>query len=217
MRRCITLAVIGAVALTCGLANADIGIDLKDSNNIQSTAGTWLAAGAYVQLIWSADAVYSGFGGGGSGIDQTSASASSGTYLSQYGDYVLWAGVTPDLGGWYTAITDLDGNNQYANSDVGGANINSGYVFAYVYIDGTPAQGEIFARSTMIGDGTPSGLSDISVLPPDELDVAPSATLVLDTGPSGGFTVQPDIPEPGTLALFGLGLLTLAVRRKRRK
>jgi len=123
-----------------------------------------------------------------------------------YGDYVLWSGTTPDAGGWNSpaatgVLTDAAINNSAA--------ISSGYVYVYVYQDSAPAVGDSYVRSSIYGPpwGNPPPTGTDS---PNVIDLAPddvSAPIL------GTYHV---VPEPGTMALFGLGMLTLAARRRRK-
>ncbi len=81
-------------------------------------------------------------------------------------------------------------------------------------------------NSDDIATATEAGIiyNDSWVTPPNELTPADVATLTYGRpGNDGselagdGWQTMPMVPEPGSFALFGLGLLTVAARRKLRK
>lgn len=193
---------VSVLLLSSSLSLADITLNIQDSNGLfYPDASTPLPAGALIQLIWSADAVYAGFGSGSGPLDTE---VSGGNY-SAYNDYLLWSGYGDIPGG--ISGGDIDGINVYSNSAVGGATINNGYVYAYIFQNAAPVAGDFFARSTMAGPP----LSEATNIPPEvvSIDFAPTAAVTLDT-----YTIQA-IPEPSTMVLMLLGFVALGGMRKR--
>lgn len=162
-----------------------------------------LPLGSLVQLIWSPDAVYA--------IPTAGAiPVAGGSYAG--GDYVLWSQGTPANGGW-TTPADLDGNTSYGSANVGGGNISLGYLYCFVFATNSAniVSGTMYGQSAMVSG--PFG--DIAKPPFTEPTVDASPTdnrMVLD---KTGLTVQA-VPEPGTLALLGIGLALVATRRLRK-
>jgi len=185
------------------------------SLNIFATQGIWtdaaldpntdlLPAGAYYQVYWSQDAAY-----GSTDVNAVDANlGANGLVPATFGDYVLFTGFTDVDGGFSGPIPTgvLD------NNDVGVVNtISSGYVYAYVYQDGTPNVGDSFVKSPIFGPPNPTWGDASAALPPppDTIDIAPSTPNILGT-----FFV---VPEPASMALFGVGMLTMAMRRRNKK
>lgn len=197
--KCLTFMVM----LTGSVSFADITVGLLDNNGLFLDSGftTPLPAGSLLHLIWSADNVYAGFGAGSGPLDTE---VSGGDY-SAYGDYLLWSGFTTVDGGW---AGDLDGATNYLPAAVGGANINNGYVYAYVFQDAIPNAGDFFARSTMPGPV----LGEQTNSPPD----SPSFVVFADTAPQAldTYTIQV-IPEPSTMILMLLGFVAIGGFKKR--
>jgi len=193
---------LSVMLLSLSVSLADITVNIKDSWGLFYPDGaTLLPAGALIQLIWSADAVYSGFGSGSGPLDTE---VLAGDY-SAYGDYLLWSGFGDTEGG--ISGGDIDGVNVYLNAQVGGAAINNGNLFAYIFQDATPNGGDFFARSTMALSSLPEATNS----PPDvtDIDFAPAASVTLDT-----YTIQV-IPEPSTMALMLLGFVAIGGFKKR--
>jgi len=212
--------VVASVFVTGISAYASISINLQRSLAIQYPSGTSLPAGALVQLIWSPDNAYET-----SGTDQNNMlnlNNITHTAGSQYGaqngantDYLLFETTTPSNGGWGSA--DLDGANVYQNSLVNNQTIQNGYLYVYIFQDGTPNGNDYYARSAIYG-----GLSnhDGSPTPPDDaVNASPSSQrTILGTTASGGQGLQVQaVPEPATIGLFAFGLIPLALRRRFRK
>ncbi len=192
------------------MASASMVMAYPISLNITSTEGLWvdsvggtlLPAGSYYQIWWSVDAAYAN----GGVVDEAMIGVTQGGTL--YGDYVLWSGTTPDEGGF----AGLYPTGTLTDAMVGGNTISDGYVYGYVYETGAPSAGDAYLMTQIYGPSTtgPWGNAGAALPPPpNEIDFAPSQGGVM--GDSVNFVV----PEPGTMALFGLGLLTIAARRRR--
>lgn len=178
-----------------------------------SFGGTLLPAGGYVQVWWSSDPSY---GQASLGVvDMNEASLADGGESTTYGDYVLWSGNTPADGGW-TDPQQLNPPN-FTDSDVGSHSISSGHIYMYVYADATPTVGTEGVMTEIYGpNGTvPVVWGDQSAANPPAADELPASGAESDGVLGGrlGFVV---VPEPGTMALVGIGALTIAARRRRK-
>lgn len=197
------IIVTAMIFIGCIGAHADISVNMQNSDWIYfPTSGNNLPLGALVQLIWdsNADSSFS-YATPVAGIVPTG---------SQYddGDYVLFSGLTTSSGGW---SGDFDGGSTtYDISKVGGANINNGYVYMFVFQDGIPNAGDFYARSASIGPSLT--MFPGSGQPPtaDYLDITPSGAITLNA-----LTVAA-VPEPSTVGLLLVGAGLLAFRRMRR-
>jgi len=179
-----------------------------------SFGSTPIPAGAYVQVWWSLDSSYGQSTAGEVGLAE--ASMVDTDFSASYGDYVIWDGNTPDDAGFLNpeqlgTFTDLD---------VGGNTVSSGHVYVYIYEDGTPNVGDQGIMTEIYGPngstpGSTLNWADAGANPPPDADSLPVSTSETDgvLGGSNGFVV---VPEPGTMALFGIGALTLAARRRRK-
>jgi len=179
-----------------------------------SFASTPISAGAYVQVWWSLDSSYGQSSPGVVGIDE--AGMADGDMSATYGDYVIWSGNTPDDAGFLNP--EVLGT--FTDADVGGQTVSSGHVYVYIYQDGTPDVGDQGVMTEIYG---PNGSTPGSTLnwananadPKPDADPLPVSTSETDgvLGGSNGFVV---VPEPGTMALVGVGALTIAARRRRK-
>jgi len=171
----------------------DYGIYLND-------ASTLVPAGSLVQLIWSADNAY----------HPAVAGKLDASGYAESGDYILYEGSTTIDGGW---VGDLDGTAVYDSSDVGGNPLPSGYVYGRVFnisSSMTPTAGTWFLQSSIVP--VTNEATNEPPDQPDEVNMSPG------TGPGpGGAAVmdqQVAIPEPGSLALLGVGAVALILRRR---
>jgi hypothetical protein len=212
------MAAMAAMCMSATVASAyPISLDVFATEGIwlDSFGGTGLPAGSSFQLFWSADAAY----GTGGTIGETDANLTSG--LTSFGDYVIFSGTTTadpgvdGYGGWTANVP----TGTITDAMVGGNTVSSGYVYGYVYYDqnssGTVNNGDYYAYSPIYGPPTPVWGDAGAALPPppDTIDFAPlqepNVGLIVD----GRYVV---VPEPATMALFGIGMLTVAIRRRRK-
>jgi hypothetical protein len=178
-----------------------------------SFGSTLMPAGGYVQVWWSADASYGQANPGEVHLNE--AGLAQGEMSATYGDYVLWSGVTPDDGGW----SGSQSLGTYTDGNVGGNTISSGHVYIYAYNSPAPTVGTMGVMTVLYGPNAVGPgqkvWADMNADPPPLADDIPMSTDEFDgvlTG-SNGFVV---VPEPGTMALLGIGMLTIAARRRRK-
>ena len=176
---------------------SDSTFDFKHSQDFiyLSDGVTPVPAGSLVQLIWTADNAYH---------PATEGQLDSAGYLNS-GDYVLFEGSCPYNGGW---PGDLDGTAIYDETDTGGTYLPSGYVYARVFdiaYGSAPTAGTWFLQSDLV-----PVVNEQTNVPPDAPDVV---DLVPSPG-SGAMDQQVAIPEPGSLALLGVGAVALILRRR---
>ena len=159
---------------------------------------TQLPVGSIAQLIWSPDSTISPY-------NDTDALVPDST------EVLLMQFTTTDVGGIWV------GSQNYVEEDYGIGDTNgfaNGYVYArvfnYLAVDGSPTNDTWFAEGAVPLSG-PVASQHVSGTPPDP-------TLADITGGSDfSLNDQVVVPEPMTMAIMGIGLLTLVSRRFRRK
>ena len=185
MKKLFLLAALMAVAVP--VAWADVTVTMRNSSGCYYPTSTdKLPAGAFVQLIWSLDNAY--------------ATPLDGAIDSPAGDFVLFSGTTVSDGGY---TNDMDGSVFYTDANVGGNPINSGYLYIYIYQDGTPQFGDFYGRSSIVAT-SPGILTNLVNIAP-----AVSGKNVLST-----YTVG-IVPEPSSIALLLVGLGLIGYRKLR--
>lgn len=217
----LTLVAGGAVADISIVLNTDLGA-LMIHNGGTTYPDNALPSGSMIQVIWSTVNAYAG---SGTPFAQSDAQGNNIVQPSMIGSgyYLLWTGYTPVSAnpGTIESGADIDGNFDYDNADVGGNNINSGYLYVRIFEAADPALGTWYASSQIYNTST------FAVRPPPPGDPIPAATFVdvCDSAPSaieegGGFWNQANhgqvVPEPSTMALALAGVGLLIYRRFRK-
>jgi hypothetical protein len=201
-----SMAILSAVALMVAGASADLGVSFSNSDlfiaNVGTDTGTdfdpasYLSDGSIAQLIWSADAP----AGAMPGVDV------GGTMLA--GEFLL---STINLNTLAYGAWGPGPGLTYTSADVGGADINAGYIYARVF-EGVGAANEYYYTSTKVIDtanwvlvGTdPSTVYSASVPEAGIINIDAQGTQV--------------VPEPATIGLMGIaGLGMFLARRKTRR
>ncbi|MCE9615688.1 MAG: PEP-CTERM sorting domain-containing protein [Lentisphaerae bacterium] len=176
----------------------------------QSDGTTYIPQDAFYQVWWSPTQDYADTadqtGASPGQLDPATALLTKGSGPSLYGDYVLRSGADmPQAGSWGGS----DAYQRYETTDVGGAQPSSGFVYVYVYDSNTPTVGSSYIRSQIYPlPATTWSDPDNPLLTPPTIDLAPEQPALMGTH----FVV----PEPASMALFGIGMLTIAARRRRK-
>ena len=181
--------IVGVICLLAGAVQADIGVRGRSDGGVYLAGGSWVGGGwpadaALYQLIWSPVAPVI--------EDITLAQATGG----KAGEIILASGAQSSYG--YASPSVL-----VENSDAG---INDGYIIMRIYQDDAPGLGDLFYQS--ITPTAPTLPSYDPMVPTSSFDHF--ATTAGNEQATNGQI----IPEPATLGLWGLGLLTILVRRK---
>jgi hypothetical protein len=202
MKKLSCLFLCCCVSVVFQSAFADLAIDWKNTTKAVYQPGGSGGSGPFVtngmiQLIWSA-----------SGITTTSGNGydlEGGTLLP--GEYLLATAYTTPLYGFWSAISDI-----YVNTDVGGANINSGYFFTRIFQNSTASLGAYFVD---VGQVNAASWVYSYGPPPDPATVYNTGSLSANVTINQNLTTV--IPEPATMGLFGLGAIgTFLIRRKKK-
>ena len=224
--------------ITCGMAaalvmvgtvNADISYALSSSAAI--FINPWpngLPADSWYQTWWSADAITIETINGGDVQASTAAFTTLGgidpASVNGSGDYLVGQGGTPGTFGFVpTKVAGIA-----TDALVGGNDVDAGFMYAIVYYDTIVPKGSttglatpppigasaLFSETKMTADmlpftGTPPPPND----PAQGLDFGGSPTI--DDG-THGEVIADVVPEPGTMALFALGIATIAWRRRKK-
>jgi hypothetical protein len=174
-----------------------------------SPGGTGLPSGALVQLIWSPDSSYSSTPV--ESMIPSTGQAYSGT------DYVVYQNNTTEAYGWgNTTPGDFDGSASYTDSNVGGSGVtetlfSSGYLYAYIFQDGTPQAWDYYGRTSVVA--VPDRSVETGSIDPCVVDTS-SPGLVI--GSAGQNLQVVAVPEPSTIGLLLVGAGLVAFRRMRR-
>lgn len=180
-----------------GMVFSDSTFNMKDTYGVFLSDGTtYVPAGSLVQLIWTSDNAYH---------PAVEGQLDAAGYLTS-GDYILYQGSCPINGGW---SGDLDGTVNYDETDTGGTYIPSGYVYARVFntLTTSPTAGTWFVQSSLVPVQNEQTNSPPD--PVDSVDIAPTAG-------SGTMNQQVAVPEPASVAMFGVGAVAVFFWRRRR-
>lgn len=203
-------------------AYGDYGLGAYDSTDD-------LISDALVQVMWTPDATIGVLNQGvitptGSDNDRILALATAPTDGSGY-----TVGTTDFFTSEYGQMTDIGVAYQFDTpSGVDQGDFIAGNVYLRVFDSGTPGMGSYYVSGSLTGVGDvwsgdlTWGEGGSPVAPNDRelLDMTSSQDIVMGTGDLTGVPIVPMggqvVPEPTTIALFGLGLATLAMRRRRK-
>jgi hypothetical protein len=201
MKKLLCLAAVGALCAT--MTYGDIGVKWLSSAGFYGNPGSW-AAGPYPdslglrQLLWSPN-------------DPSAYTVNSSGFAVGQTEFLLATyapGGGSDYGQWNEGQTSSPILRNNAN--VGGANINNGYLYSRVFIDPVPDANDYYYQSPAAG---PS----LTVYDPFNI-----ATLITHDSSftALGEPVQLNrqvVPEPSVLAFFAIGSAVAAVRRMRKQ
>lgn len=202
------VAVIGMVAAFGSISSrADIAYQLAASGTFAD--GGSFAAGAYADLGFLYQAIWgpsepteaaTGNGGVESGhfvLFSSNASTAIPNYTTNFG-YIYYSDQPASA-------------TQHTDSDVGGANINDGFLYFRLFDTAAADAGDRYYQSSSIATST---LPDVDLSSPP---IPPSGIVGLNaTGGSPQAMTGTVVPEPTTLALIALSGMMIAIRRARR-
>lgn len=195
-----TAAIIAVCMMALG-AYADISVRWSSSTYFLLSGGDPVAYPAdYVPtdalhiLIWSASAA------------PTTDYAQPGTGVGA-GEIVLWQSPAAMTAG---GVFDYGGSPEtFTDADVGGSDINSGYLFSRIFSSSSPAASEWYFQSAAVSPNLPEF---------DPFVIATIMDHVTSSAVSGEMSVGSGmyqvVPEPSVIAFLGLGGLALAARRR---
>lgn len=214
------IVLLACLMASAGVVVADISINLTCAtgamliHNGTVYPGDQLAAGSMIQLIWSLANAYTA---SGNPVSQTDAQGNTIVQPTLFSPstYLLWTGYIP--GSSWGA--DLDGTFDYDNADVGGNNVNAGYVYARVFDSANPSEGSWYASSLIYNTAGFAQATNVPKPTPDQVEMADGPGSTFDEG-AGGYYLPLNqgqvVPEPTTLALALAGLGLLVYRRFRK-
>jgi hypothetical protein len=98
-------------------------------------------------------------------------------------------------------------NTVYLDSTYGVGSLQTGFIYARIFQDGSPAAGDYYNDGAAMGPADGLTIYTGGADPADTYFHTPSNDLELN---------QQIVPEPATLAFMGIGSLLIAVRRSRK-
>lgn len=195
MKRCIL--VVALISLMAVSANAGLYIAWQaaygfhlNGNEAQGLLGPASSGlSTIVQLIFSTDVT----------ADIVDPNNAAGHYVSGNDTWLAEITITEGVGG-------IDEWAYFSAQSYEGA-YSAGYFFGRIFQDTTPALGEYYYNGSVT-------LAEDRTVPPAAPQLCELNTIFTGAGNNVNIEI---IPEPGTLALFGIGLLTIAAGRARRR
>jgi hypothetical protein len=187
-----------AIAMMAGIASADFAITwlsnqgpvIKHGGTI---AGPYAENGNLVQLIWTASVP---------DLSVAKADVNGGVAANEF---LLQSTVTKDGYGFFQSLV---GTVTYGNAAVGGANINSGYVFTRIFDSTAPAAGMWYVDTGVIN--TSDWTYD-----PTNVNTVYAANVVSGSGLVISSKGTQIIPEPGTIGMMGIAGIGMFLARKK--
>jgi len=209
MKKAIMIATVAVAGVVC----ADLSTIFQNTQIIIDDGSGGLADGAKVQLIWSGAGIQTA---GGGQFNVLNGATLGGEFVLAETTTFGSGGAQPAGNGLWQPVQDV-----YFNSDVGGADINSGFFFTRIF-NATGAAGESFLDIGQV-DASLWVYDDGSTLTPPAPD--PATIYQENSVPGAAFSTQllnqngsTVIPEPATIGLMGIaGLGMFLARRKNRR
>jgi len=201
----IASVVIAACFCLASTSHADINIAWWSSSGAYAhgadyTNGPWPNPLGLRQLIWSS-------------VDPTNLvpDLADVNYLDA-NSFLLFAystNVLADGAYWDPSYINDGAELVFSDADVGGNDINNGYLYSRIFQDPTPTNGMWYLQSDPTGPALPA-------YDPQNLNI-----IDYDSTPNDGNSTpfelnQQVIPEPATWAFMGLGVLAIVIRRLRK-
>ena len=190
MKKILALVLLSAISTT---VFADISVNWTSTGFVADSGGGFGTTDRYVQLLWSA----------ANPVGDTAVWGNANNLAA--GEYQLYASA---VGNWASFATDQDGTASYSNAQVGGANINNGYLFVRIFESSTVTASTHYYQATAVAP----------VLPTYD-PVVPSSVINYDcTGGAqqNATTSMAVVPEPSTVGLLLVGAGLIGLRRFRR-
>jgi hypothetical protein len=203
------VAIIGMVAAFGSISSrADIAYQLAASGTFAD--GGSFAGGAHANLGFLYQSIW------GPSEPTQAATTGGGEEAGHFVLFESYAG-TPITGyaenfGYIYYSDQAASATQHTDSDVGGADINNGFLYFRLFDTAAAAAGDRYYQSTPIAT---SGLPDVDLSSPP---IAPAGIVPLNATGVGTPQAMTGtvVPEPTTLALIALSGMMIAIRRARR-
>jgi hypothetical protein len=184
------LGIVIGVCVVAALAlnvQADIGVRVRSSGGAYGIGGSW-AAGPYPVNGSLIQLIWSP-------TDQSATPI--GPTLVSTGEEVIWEGASQSYGYLFTP------SGPHVKTELPA---NSGFVYARLFVDAAPALGGQYLTGPVVDGSTVPGYDGAN----------PATWLDYNITPEGPAEMTSTvIPEPATLALWAVGALALALRRRK--
>jgi hypothetical protein len=211
----VALTVVSLMATMA--AQAEIGIAVSWQSGALGSPGNFHPGESYHQLLWSASNPFgaNGVWDNGTGDDFVASYTTANLTDANGLEVVLWEG-TSTAGSVGTLPASYATARNFVNSDVGGLDILNGYLYSRIFDDDSDqlGAGSMYYQTTSFtaDEMAPLLAYDNAVSPP------PPTQVISHQSISGFAPVNAEmVPEPGALSLLALGLVTLAIRHRRKK
>jgi hypothetical protein len=177
------------------------------SQGIYQTGGSW-AGGAWTEASFLYQAIWSDLAPDGTHVATPGGGTQNGQGASEF---VLFSNPSPNSYGYVQYADTPAADTQKRDSDVGGNDINAGYLYFRIFTTANADGGDLLYQSAVVD--TANDLVDVDldgVFSPG--DISPLSA----TGGGPQATNGTVVPEPTTLALLALSGMMIALRRTRR-